>query len=163
MKCIRSKLVLWAIGLLAIFVGLSTFVPRVPLLTVLNGIFLGVSTAAVIVYSPVISYALKKPKFDRISMLAIGIGMLWLAMIGQRAYWIVWHAYGSPLSWQSNPFLAAMAFMSIIAGGLFVAAPGYPPSDDAPEIPMLGENRSLLMLLGAIGGLLAFSLSMYFE
>lgn len=158
-----TKVASWAVILTALFAIVSTLVPRVEFLTILNGIFLGIATAVIIVYSPLGWYSLRKNRTDRASQLALGIGLLWFSIFGQRLYWIVWHYHGSPLSWQSNPFLAFMAFLAIIGGSLFVSAPGYPaPNDDIP-VTLWGGNRKLLFSLGAIGGVITFALSIYFE
>lgn len=163
MKKLPSKIATWAVALTAIFVALSTFVERVQLLTILNGVFLGIATAVIIVYSPLGFYSLRKNRTDRASQLALGIGLVWFSIFGQRLYWIIWRYNDSPESWQSNPFLSAMAFMAIIGGALFVTAPGYPPPTNEAPVTLWGANRPLLLGLGTIGGLVAFALSIYFE
>lgn len=165
MNILRSNFIVWAGVIIAIFSVISTFVESTMLLVILNGIFLGISTAAVIVYFPVISFALNRNNFDRVTLLAIGISLLWFSMMGQKVYSIIWQANGSPSDWHSNPFLVILAFMAIIAGALFVTAPGYPPSEDKlPSVsPMLGENRYLLFFLGGVGGIAALILSIYFK
>lgn len=157
----KSKVILWAMLLAIVFVVVSSILPRIELMTILNGIFLGIVVAVVIVYSPLIWVTVRKPKFDRVSQLSLGIGLLWLSIAGQRLYWIIWHSYGAPNEWRSNPFLAAMVFLSIVGGCLFVTAPGYPPETSEETIELLGSNRNMLLFLGAIGGLITFGLSLY--
>jgi heme/copper-type cytochrome/quinol oxidase subunit 4 len=151
--------------LAAIFAVVYAFsvmlVDKVQLLTVLNGIFLGVVTAVIIVYSPLFFLSLKKRSADRVSQLAIGIGLLWLAIAGQKIYWIVWKANDMPIEWQSNYFLSALTFLAIIGGGLFVTAPGYPSPQGVERVGIWGEHRNMLLTLGAIGGVLTFCISVY--
>lgn len=160
-KLVKSRAFLWAWPLTALFVVLSTFVPRVQLMTILNGVFLGVVVAIIIVYSPLIWFTVRKGKFDRVAQLSLGIGLMWLSIAGNRLYWIVWHNYGAPQSWQSNPFLAALVFISIVGGCLFVTAPGYPPEGSLEPAEFWGRNRNLLLILGVLGGIVTFGLSVF--
>lgn len=157
----RARLFMWAIIHSFIFVTLSTFVPRLALMTILNGIFLGIVVAVVIVYTPLVWFTFKKNNVDRVSQLALGIALIWVSIAGQRLYWIVWHANGMPEEWRSNPFLAALAFIAIIGGGLFVTAPGYPPEGSPDEIEFWGANRNMLLFMGGLGGMATFALSLY--
>lgn len=160
-KLVKSKPFLWAWPLLALFILLTTFVPRIALMTILNGIFLGVVVAVVIVYTPLVWVTIRKRKFDRVAQLSLGIGLMWLSVAGNRLYWIVWHSYGMPDEWRSNPFLTACVFVSIIGGCLFVTAPGYPPEGSLEPVEFWGHNRNLLLFFGVLGGLLTFGLSLY--
>lgn len=155
----RMRLGMWALALALVFVVLSTFVPRVTLLTILNGVFLGIVAATLIVYSPLIWLTFRKVGFDRVSQLSLGVGLLFLSIASQRLYWIIWHIYGTPPSWQSNPVLAAIAFVSIIGGALFVTAPGFPPANSPEPIVLGGSNRKLLLILGGLGGVVTFIVS----
>lgn len=157
----RSRLSVWALGLAALFAVFSSLVPRAELMTILNGIFLGVVVAALIVYSPIILLTFSNKRLDRVSQLSLGIGLLFLSNAGQRLYWIVWHVSGSPIGWQSNPFLQAMAFLAIIGGCLFVTAPGYPPDSSLEAVALWGANRRMLIILGGLGGILTFGLSVW--
>lgn len=155
----RMRLGLWALGLAVAFMLLSTFIPRVMLLTILNGIFLGIVAATLIVYSPLIWLTFRKVGFDRVSQLSLGVGLLFLSIAAQRLYWIIWHVYGTPASWQSNPVLAGIAYVSIIGGALFVTAPGFPPANSPEPIVLGGSNRKLLLILGGLGGVVTFVVS----
>jgi len=157
----RSKLIMWAAIHICFFILISTFVPRLILMTVLNGVFLGIVVAVTIVYLPIVWQTFRKNEVDRVSQLAIGISLIWASIAGQRLYWIIWHNYGMPESWRSNPFLAFMSFISIIGGGLFVTAPGFPPSNSTEEAEFWGTNRNMLVALGVLGGVVTFSLSVF--
>lgn len=161
MNCLtRSKAFLWAVILGMLFSVLTFFIPKLELLTILNGIFIGIVTGVIIVYSPLIYYMIRYNKTDRVSQLAIGIGLLWLSIAGQKIYWIVWHSYGAPLSWQANYFLSAMSYLAIIGGSLFITAPGYPPPTSLEPVELWGANRKLLLILGAIGGIITFAFTL---
>ncbi len=157
----RARLIMWALIHSFIFVALSSFVPRLALMTILNGVFLGIVVAVVIVYTPLVWLTFRRGNVDRVSQLALGIALLWVSIAGQRLYWIVWHANGMPEAWRSNPYLSALAFISIIGGGLFVTAPGYPPETSIDEISFLGANRKMLVVMGALGGMIASGLSVW--
>lgn len=157
----RSRLVMWALLYSAIFVTATTFIPRLALMTILNGIFLGIVVAVVIVYAPLVWFTFRRGRVDRVSQLAIAIALIWASIAGQRLYWIVWHANGMPEGWRSNPYLSALAFISIIGGGLFVTAPGYPPEGSGQHSEFWGSNRNLLLTLGALGGTITFGISVY--
>lgn len=165
MKIFKSTFLLWASFLSILFAVMSTFIPRIPLMSVLNGIFLGLIIAIIIVYSPLAWYAIKKGKGDRVTQLSLGIGLTFFSLACQRIYWLVWNAYGMPDSWQSNPISLAFVFISIIGVALFVTAPGYPADDKEiiDKIGVMGANRNMLILFGAAGGLTAFVLSVYFK
>jgi len=157
----RRKFGLWALALTLLFVIVSTFIPRTPLLAILNGVFLGVVVCVGIVYFPLVWLTFWKGGIDRVSQLAVGIGLIWISIAGQRLYWIVWHYFDTPAGWQSNPFLAAMAYISVIGGCLFVTAPGYPSEPVSRHVEIWSANRALLFVLGAIGGTVAFLVSIW--
>lgn len=152
---------MWAFVLAGLFLLLATFVPRLQLMTILNGIFLGIVVAVIIVYSPLIWFTIRKGRFDRVAQLSLGIGLMWLSIAGNRLYWIIWHNYGMPQSWQSNPFLASLVFLSIIGGCLFVTAPGFPPEGSLEPREFWGANRNMLLSFGVLGGVITFGLSVF--
>jgi hypothetical protein len=158
---VKSKVFMWAWFLAGVFTLLALTVPRLQLMTILNGVFLGVVVAVIIVYSPVIWFTARKGRFDRVAQLSLGIGLMWLSIAGNQLYWIVWHYYGAPQSWQSNPFLASLVFLSIIGGCLFVTAPGFPPEGSLEPKEFWGTNRNLLLFFGVLGGIVTFGLSVF--
>lgn len=158
-KLARSKFSLWSLVISLLFVIASSLIPRVELMTILNGVFLGVVVSVMIVYSPLLWVSIRSNKGDRVSQLAMGIGLLWVSIAGQRLYWIIWHANGAPQSWQSNPFLSALVLISIAGGCLFVTAPGYPPETEIDTVAPWGENRKLLLIFGTLGGFATFLIS----
>jgi hypothetical protein len=157
----RYKLAMWAFFAFSVYVLLAYFVPSVTLIAILNGVFLGVAVAVTIVYAPLIWFSIFKFKFDRVSQLSVGIGLLWFSVISQRFWSFLFRYYGSQQDWLNGYFISAVTFVSIIAGGLFVTAPGYPPEPPIEPIDLWGSNRRLLTLLGIIGGVAAFALSIY--
>lgn len=161
-KIAHRRFGLWAVVLSGLFVACVNLMPRVAFLAILNGVFLGVVVCVIIVYSPLVLATFYKPKTDRVSQLALGIGLIWLSIACQKIYWIIWHIYGAPLSWQSNGFLAWVSYIAIIGGCLFVTAPGFPPETSLDtQVELWGANRTLLLTLGAIGGVVAFVLSLW--
>lgn len=161
----KARFLLWVALLSLTFTFFSTFLPRNNFMTILNGVFLGIVVAVIIVYAPLGIYSIRKGKGDRVSQLSLAIGMLFFSLAGQRLHWLIWQAYGEQDSWRSNPVLQGLVFISIIGAGLFVTAPGYPPDDENTfeKVAVMGANRNILIFFGAIGGILAFILSIYFE
>jgi len=159
-KLVKSKVFSWAWLIAGLFSIVAYFVPRVLLTSVLNGMFLGVFVAVAIVYMPLVWYSVRKGSFDRVSQLSVGIALLWVSVAGQRIYWLIWQANGLPQSWQFNQLLSGLILLSIIGGGLFVTAPGYPPDGVSDPIGVWGANRRLLLWLGALGGLITFAASL---
>lgn len=157
----KSRLILWAITFLFIFVLLDYLIPTLALLTILNGVFLGVVVAVTIVYSPLVWYTINKRSLDRVSQLSFGIGLLWMSIAAQKLWWSVFHYYGEPDAWRNSTVSAAISFLAIIGGCLFVTAPGYPPETSLEAVELWGGNRKLLLTLGAIGGTTAFILSIW--
>lgn len=161
MDLFKSRLVVWAAFFALLFAILTQSFSRVVLSSILNGIFLGVMVAVVIVYWPLIWFAFRKGSTDRVSQLALGIGLIWLSIAGQKVYWIVWQAHGMPVSWTANDLLSALTLLAIIGGGLFVTAPGYPSllPEEERQLMFWGANKKLLICLGALGGLITFAIS----
>jgi hypothetical protein len=157
----RYKLVLWALFAACLYVLLAYTVPAVTLIAILNGIFLGVAVAVTIVYAPLIWFSMFKFKFDRVSQLSVGIGLLWFSVIAQRFWSFLFRYKGSPEAWLNGYFISAIGFVSIIAGILFVTAPAYPPDPPIEPIDLWGGNRKLLIVLGLLGGISTFVLSIY--
>lgn len=155
----RARLLMWAFIYTLVFVLASTFIPRLALMTILNGVFLGIVVAVIIVYTPLMWFAFRKGRIDRVSQMALGIGLIWLSIAGQRLYWLIWHSKGMPETWNANPYVSAMVFLSIIGGGLFVAAPGYPPEDSVEQSEFWGANRNMLLFFGTTGGFVTFIVS----
>lgn len=157
----RSKLILWAFVLAAIYTVIAMVVPSVHLIIVLNGVFLGIVVAVTIVYSPLIWLTLGRKEFDRVGQLSVGIGLLWLSIAGQRLWSSVFNYYKAPMEWVNHPVTGAITFVAIVGGCLFVTAPGYPPKTSIEPVELWGANRRLLLILGSLGGMLAFVLSVY--
>jgi hypothetical protein len=161
MRFTRYKLAMWAVFAVCLYALLAYTVPAVMLIAVLNGIFLGVAVAVTIVYAPLIWFSMFKYKFDRVSQLSVGIGLLWFSVIAQRFWSFLFRYNGSPESWLNGYFISAIGFVSIIAGVLFVTAPAYPDEPPLTPIDLWGGNRKLLILLGLAGGVTTFVLSIY--
>jgi hypothetical protein len=155
---VKSKVFFWGCVIALFFSIVAYFTPRVLFTSVLNGVFLGVFVAVAIVYTPLIWASIGKGRLDRVSQLVIGIALLWVSVAGQRIYWLVWQANGLPQSWQFNQLLSGLILLSIIGGGLFVTAPGF-PANDIDAAGVWGSNRKLLLWLGALGGLITFVIS----
>jgi hypothetical protein len=157
----KARLFMWASIYAAIFVVLALIFPRVVLLTLLNGIFLGIVVAVAIVYAPLLWLTIRRNSVDRVSQLALAISLIWISVAGQKLYWLIWQGNGMPVEWRSNQFLALFTFLSIIGGGLFVSAPGYPSEDNHSLAEFWGANRNLLLVLGTIGGVTTCAISLY--
>ncbi len=161
MSVTRYRLIMWAVIALLIYTLLALTVPPPMLIAILNGVFLGVAVAVTIVYAPLVWFTIFKFKFDRVSQLAVGIGLLWASVIAQRFWSFLFRYNGSPASWLNGYFISAVTFASIVAGILFVTAPGYPPESRPIPVELWGANRKLLTVLGTIGGVTTFVLSIY--
>jgi hypothetical protein len=145
-----AKLLIWAVIASILFLIAKIFIPNPPLINLLNGIFFGVSVAVAIVYSPLIRYSLTYNKFDRVSQLSIGIGLIWVSMAFQRLWAGYNRFFGSPLNAANSTETALIVYIAILGGILFVSAPGY--ADTQPPV-FGGENRKLLLIFGMLGGL----------
>lgn len=157
----RSKLIMWAFVLAAVYMIAAIIVPSVRLIVVLNGIFLGIVVAVTIVYAPLIWSTLGRKEFDRVGQLSVGIGLLWASIASQRLWSSVFNYYQAPIEWINHPITGAITFMAIVGGCLFVTAPGYPPKTSIEPVELWGANRRLLLILGSLGGMLAFVLSVW--
>ncbi len=157
----RRNLLLWAIILAALFYVLSSFIPEPPFISLLNGIFFGVSVAVAIVYAPLIWYSIRYSKFDRVAQLSIGIGLVWLSAFLLRAWASFQRFFGDFNTAANSPFVGFFVYLGIIGGALFVTAPGYYEPRDLP-VKFGGRNRGLLLGLGAVGGLITSILYIVF-
>lgn len=154
-----ARIVMWAAFLTAGYFLLAKIVTPTLLLDVINGAFLGVLVAVFIVYSPLVWDSLWNSKFDRVSQLSIGIGLLWLS-IGMTKGWEGFIKYsGNPACLANHPLVGYIAFVAVCAGSLFVTAPGY--HSTATPIPFGGGNRKLLLIFGALGAFVALVLHFY--
>lgn len=161
MKFTRLRLTMWAFLAGAFFVLLHMVVPVNALIAILNGIFLGVIVAVGIVYFPLIWFAFKHGKLDRVSQLSIGIALLWLSTAIARGWSFYFRYNGTPDIWRDHWIVSLIAYLAIIGGALFVTAPGYPALAEEEPFVFWGANRKLLLILGAIGGITTFVLSIY--
>lgn len=152
-KINRRNLALWATILISLFFILSWLIPEPPFISLLNGVFFGISIAVAIVYSPLIWDSLRHSRFDRVAQLSIGIGLIWLSMFLQRGWSSFNRLFGDIGTAANSPVVAFLVFMAIVGGSLFVTAPGY---YEAVELqPRFGgNNRHLLVILGLLGGTL---------
>jgi hypothetical protein len=130
MKITTPKLVLWAVVLISLFIFIEKFTNTVMVITILNGVFFGISFAVLIVYLPLIIYTIRHNIFDRVSQLSIGVGLIWLALV--------------------SPYTEFNIFLAIVGGVLFVSAPGY--DNKLPRFA--GSNRELMIILGITGGII---------
>jgi hypothetical protein len=148
----RRTLILWALILTVIYSAVSFFVEEPPLINLLNGVFFGVSVAVAIVYAPLFIHSIHHPKFDRVSQLSIGIGLVWLSLLCSRLWTTANRYYGNTEEVVNSPITGFIVFMAIVGGSLFVTAPGY--TIGPPPSKFMGKNRNLLVTLAAFGGLL---------
>lgn len=158
-----STLLIGALGAIFIYtIGLA-FIPVKLFIAILNGIFIGITVAVAIVYMPLICWTMRQKNFDRVSQLAIGIGCLWAGLFGNRVWALYNRLYGNASDALNSPVVAAMIFIAIAGGILFVTAPGYPPVGDytSDHEPWGGKNRNLLISLSTIGGISTFALSFF--
>lgn len=161
MSFTRFRLAMWALVAALLFTVIEWLVPNAAVIAIFNGIFLGVIVAIGIVYAPLVWYSLKLNRFDRVSQLSVGIGLLWLSTAVARGWSFYFRYKGAPQAWQNSWVISLIAYLAIIGGALFVTAPGYPPVDATEPIALWGANRKLLLTLGAIGGITTFVLSVY--
>ncbi len=154
-----GKLVLWALVMTAIYILASYFVPRTLLISVLNGMFLGVAGAVTIVYAPLVFFSLRDNNFGRGVQLSVGIALLWLSLILSRAWAFYYRHLGSPAELLQSPVIGYFILLAFVAGCLFVTAPGYVPPIPATKIPFGGRNRILLLLFAIAGGIVGVYLS----
>ena len=159
MKITTPKLLVWAVFLTLIFLLINNFVDSRILISVLNGIFFGISAAVLIVYSPLIHYTITNNVFDRISQLCIGIGLVWLSMVAQRGWSMYNRFFGNINATANSPFTGFIVFVAILGGVLFVSAPGY--NNSLPRFA--GKNREMLTWFAVIGGLITGVMYYYMQ
>lgn len=148
----KSKALLWAIGLSAAFWLVAAFVPTVLLIDTLNGMFLGIAVAVILIYLPLVWHTIGSKTFDRAGQLSIGISLLWLSITMSRGWSAIYRYLGSPTYLLNSPIIAFFIFIACIGGGLFVTSPGYYPP---PPIPFGGYNRRLLAVFAFAGAAIA--------
>jgi hypothetical protein len=150
MKITTPKLVLWAVVLISLFIFIEKFTNTVMVITILIGVFFGISFAVLIVYLPLIIYTIRHNIFDRVSQLSIGVGLIWLALVSQRVLAMYNRFYGSAEGAANSPYTEFNIFLAIVGGVLFVSAPGY--DNKLPRFA--GSNRELMIILGITGGII---------
>lgn len=157
-KLTRFTLILWAIGLSLAYFAVSLVVSPPYLINILNGIFIGIVIAVIIVYAPLVKESVISNKFDRTSQLSIGIGVLWLSIAMSRI-WSAYYSYkGSSIQLLNHPIIGYITFLAIIGGILFVTAPGY--YLDGEKRPNFGgKNLKLVVSFAILGGILASIIS----
>jgi hypothetical protein len=147
-------------GLLtSLYAVLALTVPVLAFIDLLNGIFVGVMLAVIIVYFPVFYKSLKSQTFDRTAQLAVGIGLIWASLAIARVYSAWLFASGKNGGFLLSPVGGFAIFLAIIGGALHITAPGYPADSDPPlPVAFAGRNRWLLLFSGVTGGIVALLL-----
>lgn len=129
MKFLATRTLLLAALLASLgFALLANVVPTSSLINVLNGVFMGVMAAVLVIWVPGLYRALRQRRFGRVSQLVVGISLIWVAMGLQRGFSVFFRSVGQP-NWLSNsPWLALIIYIAVIGGILHIIAPST--SDD---------------------------------
>lgn len=154
MNTVRSRVFLYGLLLTAAYFGLALIVPSRFLYTAFNGLFMGVTFAVVTVYWPLFWRSIRELPFNRASHVAVGIGLIWLAMTFSRLLSIynrVVHpelvsVHGSILN---NPFTGYIALLGIVGGILHITG----ASMDADG--RITRSRGVLFICVLLGVLFA--------
>lgn len=138
--------------LVAGFLLLLVTIPARVLVDLMNGLFLGVVGAVMIVYSPLLYRMFDSRRFDRISQMVLGIVILWLAAIIGRTLSVIVNALGPQVRDQLMPCIAGVAFLGILAGVLQLSATGTVDKQLTDgTVERWRYNRGLLLAAGAVG------------
>jgi hypothetical protein len=156
---VKGKLVAWTAALAALFMLLVFLIEPRQLIDILNGVFLGVAIAVTMVYGPLLFHTLKHSTFDRVSQLSVGISVLWFAAVLSRAYSAYYRYMGGGDTMLNSPVVSAVSYLCIVAGILFITAAGKKARHSRVACALNSGGKTLLLVFGAIGGLLSFLIS----
>lgn len=111
-------------ALAAIFFGLLAYVPAVPLIVGLNGLFVGCMVAVMVAYHRLIIGAwLGIGEYNRVRQMTLGFAVLWIVVLLGAANSIYLRAKGVDIP--TTPLTSATRYLAVIAAFLQVTAPDF--------------------------------------
>jgi hypothetical protein len=110
--------------LAAVFFGLLAYVPPVPLIVGLNGLFVGCMVAVMVAYHRLIAGAwFGIGEYNRVRQMTLGFAVLWVAIFVGAANSIYLRSAGVDVP--TTPLTAATRYLAVIAAVLQVTAPDF--------------------------------------
>lgn len=136
------------VALTGLFLLLMLALPARIVVELLNGVFLGIVGAMIIVYTAPLWRMIKSRGFGRVAQMVVGLALLWVAIALSRGLSVVVNIAGDDIRPRLMPAIATVAFIGIVAGVLQLSATGT--VDDKWTY-----NRHLLAAAGVVGGVIA--------
>lgn len=154
-KLVRSPVIWCGLAISLFYFVLAFTVDRFTLYALLNGIFMGVTVAVIAVYWPMFWRSIREVPFNRTSHLALGIGLVWIALIVSRALSIYTRHSNPELAVSAeafnNPFVGYVGLLAILGGVFHVSGAGI---DSHGKFT---RGRNLLLICTIVGAVLAGS------
>lgn len=127
------------------YVVAAVVVPKDALLVVLTGASIGASALVVVVYTPLFWQSTIK-LHNRVGILAIGMGMLFMSLIGRNVLSGFYRIIGHPEALPGHWLVGYLTLLACVGMALHVIAPGYP--EEGFGRPIGGRYR--WFVIGAI-------------
>lgn len=112
------------VALTGCFLFMLLIIPSRIVVEIMNGVFLGIVGAMVIVYTAPLWTLIKSRGFSRVAQMVVGILLLWLSVALSRGLSVAVNVAGDDVRPRLMPAIAAVAFLGIVAGILQLAATG---------------------------------------
>lgn len=138
------------VGLLiaGVYYFASAIFPMDKLMIPLTGAAVGSAVLVCIVYAPLFWQSTWRIE-SRVSVLAIGMGLLWGSFLGIRLTSVAYRAAGQADQLTNNRLIGFFVLMGLFAGIFHVVAPGYPAEGFREKF---GGRYRWLILAFVIGG-----------
>jgi len=127
----------------------ALFVPAIILRDVFNALAFGIAVMIVLTWGPSATRAVRQNADSGEWQLILAIFMVWFIVLCQRSYVVIYNWNGQPESWAALPISGFWPYEYVIAGLLFLAAPGVKGGAI--------ENKAIWTIIAAvaIGSLIA--------
>lgn len=119
-----NRAVVFAVGGFVIYWIAAMLVPSATLRDVFNALAFGTAVVIVATWSSSAWRAVRSGADTGEWQLILAIFMVWLVVLAQRIYSILFNWYDRPEAWFNGPISGFWPYSFTIAGMLFLAAPG---------------------------------------
>lgn len=105
----------------------ALFIPADILRDVFNSLCFGIAVIITITWAPSAFKAVKQGASTGDWVLILAIFLVWLTVLEQRVWSIIFNYFDRPMGWLDLPISGFFPYSYMVAGMLFLAAPGIQP------------------------------------
>ena len=119
-----NRAIMFAVGAFVAYWIAAMFVPPMVLRDIFNSLAFGTAIIITITWMPSALRAVRENIDTGEWQLIMAIFLVWFIVMCQRVYIIVFNWFGRPESWSDSPISGFWPYSFMIAGLLFLSAPG---------------------------------------